>query len=141
MNEEEIDPGFSVLEESGSVQEDGVTVNVTIQQPETSEEETPAEVEEEPTPFRTFSVVSIDLPEHLETAAATMADAAESVLGEYQRRTYTVQEMDMDGNVLAVSTEYVPGLAGLDYAWIAGAVLFGLFWTGFFKLLGGLLRS
>lgn len=30
------------------------------------------------------------------------------VLGEYQRRTMTVQEMDTEGNVLATSTQYVP---------------------------------
>ena len=55
--------------------------------------------------------------------------------------TYTVQEVDTEGNVIATSTEYVPGLAGLDYAWITGAILFGLFITGCFKLLGGLIRS
>jgi hypothetical protein len=42
--------------------------------------------------------------------------------------------------VIATSTEFVPGLAGLDYAWIAGAVLFALMLAGFLRLIGGLLR-
>ena len=30
------------------------------------------------------------------------------VIGPYERKTMTVQEMDTDGNVLATSTQYVP---------------------------------
>ncbi|MPN35292.1 hypothetical protein SDC9_182789 [bioreactor metagenome] len=69
-----------------------------------------------------------------------MADVVTALLGEYQRQTYTVQQMDSEGNVISTSTEYVPGLAGLDYPWIAGALLFGLVLAGFLRLIGGLLR-
>ena len=132
--------------ETLTTEEQGVTVNVTIEQPaqsETSAEETVVESEEaaeETAPVvRTFSIVSADAQS--DDVASTMADAVTAVLGEYQRMTYTVQEVDADGNVISTSTEYVPGLAGLDYAWIAGAILFGLFIAGCFKLLGGLMRS
>lgn len=70
-----------------------------------------------------------------------MADVVVQVLGEYQPKMQTVQELDSAGNVIATSTEYVPGLAGLDYHWITGAVLFIVFLLGIFKLLGGLMRS
>lgn len=72
--------------------------------------------------------------------SSVMADVIQDVLGEYQRQTYTVVEVDSDGNVIGTSTEYVPGLAGLDYHWLAGALFFALFITGLFKLLGGLFR-
>lgn len=133
--------------------EEGVTVNVTIAQSETPaaveetvEENSPPfeeDIPEEPPAVRVFSVLSPDAPEAAPSGAAppVMADVVVSVLGEYQRRTYTVQQVDTDGNVIATSTEYVPGLAGLDYPWIAGAVFFTVFLLGIFKLLGGLMRS
>lgn len=136
--------------ETLTTEEQGVTVNVTIEQPvqsETTTEETLVEGEEtaqeDPPVVRTFSVTSADVLEVVQSGdvPATMADAVTAVLGDYQRMTYTVQEVDADGNVIATSTEYVPGLAGLDYAWITGAILFGLFIAGCFKLLGGLMRS
>ena len=129
-----------------------VTVNVTIQQPETaaSEETAPEDLVEDEAvtledgqSYRTFSITSPDVLETVQSDDGTsvMADVVVQVLGEYQRKTQTVQELDSSGNVIATSTEYVPGLAGLDYHWIAGAVLFTVFLLGIFKLLGGLMRS
>lgn len=139
-----VDP---VTVETITKDEEGVTVNVTISQPETA---APADVlegeetvSEDPVSIRTFSITE---PDVLETAQSgdfpsVMADVVVQVLGEYHPKTQTVQEVDAEGNVIATSTEYVPGLAGLDYPWIAGAVLFALFLSGIFKLLGGLMRS
>lgn len=92
---------------------------------------------------RTFTVTTPDVLEVVQYSdvSTVMVDVVESVLGEYQRMTYTVEEYDTDGNLLATSVEYVPGLAGLDYAWITGAVLFGMLIAGCLKLLGGLIRS
>lgn len=129
-----------------------VTVNVTIQQPETaaSEETAPEDLVEDEAvtledgqSYRTFSITSPDVLETAQSGDGTsvMADVVVQVLGEYQRKTQTVQELDSSGNVIATSTEYVPGLAGLDYHWIAGAILFTVFLSGIFKLLGGLMRS
>lgn len=91
------------------------------------------------------STILVTQPTVLEAAqsgdgVSVMADVIRNVLGEYQRQTYTVQELDQDGNVIAVSTKYVEGLAGLDYVWLAGAAAFLLFFSGAFKLLGGLIR-
>ena len=144
--EEPVDP---VTIDTTTTKEDGVVVNVTIAQPETPVEpvgedleETELASSEDALLVRTFSVSSPDVVAALESldGSAAMADAVTAVLGEYQRQTYTVQQMDSEGNVIATSTEYVPGLAGLDYPWIAGAVLFSLFLAGFLRLIGGLLR-
>lgn len=99
--------------------------------------------EEDLTGYRTISLTQLDLPEGEQSGVvpSVMVEVVESVLGEYQRRTYTVEEYDTDGNLIGTSTEYVPGLAGLDYAWITGAILFAMFIGGIFKLLGGLIRS
>lgn len=70
----------------------------------------------------------------------TMADVIVSVFGEYHPKTQTVTEISSDGTVVSY-TEYVPGLAGLDYHWISGVLLFAIVVIGIFKLLGGLFRS
>lgn len=132
---------------------DGVIVNVTIAQPEavpdssvesgvSSSEEAVVSSEEDLSAVRSFSVYSPDVLETLQSldGSTVMADVVTAVLGEYQRQTYTVQQLDNEGNVIATSTEFVPGLAGLDYPWIAGAVLFALLLVGVLRLLGGLIR-
>ena len=92
--------------------------------------------------YRTFSLTEPDLLASTLSGddASVMADVIRNVLGEYQRMTYTVTVVDSDGTVIGESTEYVPGLAGLDYCWLAGAAIFLGFFTGCFKLLGGLIR-
>lgn len=133
--------------------EEGVTVNVTIAQPETAavssaESDTASSAEaavssaEDSPLVRAFSTSSPDLlaAGAPDGSASTMADVVTAVFGEYQRRTYTVNHYDSGGNVIATSTEFVPGLAGLDYSWISGVSLFALVLSGFLRLIGGLLR-
>ena len=131
--------------------DEGVTVNVTISQPEAQApvepvEEAPVDAGED-TVEAAPSVQSYTstAPDVLASPAGvdgspSMADVVTSLFGEYQRRTYTVTQYDGSGSVIATSTEYVPGLAGLDYAWLSGVALFALLLTGFFKLLGGVFR-
>lgn len=152
---EDVQLDTPVVSADSTETEKEVTVNVTIQQPEVSESssdvaETPAEdipvsvldTSEDAAAYRTFTVISPDDVEAVQSVdgSTVMADVVVSVLGEYQRKTQTVQEMDSEGNILATSTEYVPGLAGLDYEWIAGAVLFALFLYGLLRMIGGLLK-
>lgn len=143
------EPADPVIIDTQTKEDNGVVVNVTIAQPEIPAEPVGEDLEEaesaivEDAPLvRTFSVSSPDVVAALESldGSSAMADVVTAVLGEYQRQTYTVQQMDSEGNVIATSTEYVPGLAGLDYPWIAGSVLFGLLLAGFLRLIGGLLR-
>ena len=148
---EEIETSEPIVEANATgTNEEGVTVNVTIQQPEAAA----APVEEDPVDGEEMAaeVLAVDAaytvtsPTVLEdtqsdTADPVMVDVITSVLGEYRRQTYTVEQYDSSGELIATSTEYVPGLAGLDYAWITGAILFGLVLAAGFKLLGGLIRS
>ena len=150
-------PDTAVSADATTSDEGGVTVNVTIQQAETSGDESapedaasslediPAFVpddSEDAAAYRTFTVISQDDGAAVSSSgdSSVMADVVVSILGEYQRKTQTVTEMDSEGNVLAVSTEIVPGLAGLDYEWIAGAVLFALFLYGLLRIIGGLIK-
>ena len=136
--------------DASGTSEEGVTVNVTITQPET----VPASAEEDPVEDEApaAEVLAVDAaytvtsPTVLEVTESedtdpVMVDVITSVLGEYRRQTYTVEQYDSNGDLIATSTEYVPGLAGLDWAWITGALLFGLVLSAGFKLLGGFIRS
>ena len=143
--EDGADSGVDPVTIETSKSEEGVTVNVTITQPEAAD---PATVLEAPIsdPEASAGLYSVTQPDSLEAAPSdggdpTMADVVKGVLGEYQRRTYTVQELDSSGAVVSTSTQFVPGLAGLDYEWITGAVCFVVFLVGIFKLLGGLIRG
>lgn len=145
------EPAASPVEiETTTSQEEGVTVNVTITQPEAA----PATVSEDllEDPEAVPATVSLDAaytvtsPTVLEDdepvdGDPVMVDVITSILGEYRRQTYTVEQYDSNGDLIATSTEYVPGLAGLDWAWIAGAIFFGLVLSAGFRLLGGLIRS
>lgn len=150
-------PDVTVSADSTKSEDGGVTVNVSIQQGETPSDASAAESPEIPvedlpvsileapeddSAYRTFTVVSPDDDEVVSSpdGSAVMADVVVSVLGEYRRKTQTVTEMDSDGNILATSTEIVPGLAGLDYEWIAGAAFFGLVLYSLLRLIGGVLK-
>lgn len=123
----------------------------TIPEDEVIEDEIPEETvveilstgTEDPVGYSTVRVTSIDVLETEQSGDASniMVQVIEDVLGEYRRQTYTIEEYNAEGDLIGTSTEYVPGLAGLDYAWITGAILFALFVSAFFKLLGGLIRS
>lgn len=125
-------------------------VAVTLVEPETD----PAEVTStpEPSPLPVLSEVDTLQGDNAGTssAASTTRDlqtttarpdgsivaVLTSVLGEYSPATYqTVTYMD---GVTVVTTEVVPGLAGLDWPWIAAAGIFALMLFCLFKLLGGL---
>lgn len=60
----------------------------------------------------------------------------EQVFGVYTPRTYTTSTY-IDGELVAGS-EIVPGLAGLDWPWLAGVGFFGLMLYCLFRLLGGI---
>lgn len=125
--------------------EEGVTVNVTIQQPDSSSAEISDTEMVEPDSVSSYTVSNYGLSENgssdIEASVSTMSDAIKGVLGEYYPRTYTVSQYAADGTLLGTTTEIVPGLAGLDYEWIVGAVLFALFLYGILRMIGGFLCS
>lgn len=69
----------------------------------------------------------------------TLPGFLRAMFGEYTPKTQTVA-VYFDGQLLDVSTEYVPGLAGLDVEWIASVLLFGMVVYCLFRLLGGMVR-
>lgn len=70
-------------------------------------------------------------------------DVLVELFGEYEPlqetviRTYT----STDGSVSTTEiVETIPGIAGVDFQWVAGVFLFGLCLYSFFRLLGVLLK-
>lgn len=67
-----------------------------------------------------------------------LAGVVSSIFGTYTPRTYTTTTY-IDGQAVT-ATEIVPGVAGLDWPWLCGAVLFAIMLFCLFKLLGGIWR-
>lgn len=96
----------------------------------------------------TFSVVSVfpDAGEEspfvyssTDSDTPSLADTIRSLFGSYTPRTQTVTTY-YDGQPISIEEQIVPGLAGLDYEWIAGVALFALIIFCLFRLLGGVLK-
>lgn len=79
------------------------------------------------------SVFALD-PEQFDREG--LAGVVSSIFGEYTPRTYTTNTY-IDGEIVT-GLEIVPGLAGLDWHWIAGVALFAIMLFCLFKLLGGI---
>lgn len=71
--------------------------------------------------------------------SGTLPSFLRAMFGAYTPKTQTVTTY-FDGQPLDVSTEYVPGLAGLDVEWIASVALFGMVVYCLFRLLGGVVK-
>lgn len=74
-----------------------------------------------------------------QTDRSPLMEAVSDLLGEYQPRTCTVSTHLPDGSVVE-TVELVPGLAGLDYMWLAGFGLFALSLYCVFRMIGGVLK-
>lgn len=70
---------------------------------------------------------------------SSFLEALESIFGEYQPQTYSVTTYLPDGSSVT-STEVVPGVAGMDWAWISAVGLFALFLFCLMKLIGGAVK-
>ena len=75
-----------------------------------------------------------------EPKTPTLAETIRDLFGPYTYRKQTVTTY-YDGQVISVDDQIVPGLAGLDYEWLAGVFLFALTIYCLFRLLGGVLRN
>lgn len=67
-----------------------------------------------------------------------LAGVVSSIFGDYSPLCYTVDTV-IDGEIVDTDIQVVPGLAGLDWEWIGGIVLFSVMLYCFMKLIGGLL--
>ena len=87
----------------------------------------------------TRTVDILGLPVSFSLDDLTMRSALTAIFGEYTPKTQTVSTY-YDGQLLDTSTEYVPGLAGMDMEWIAGVIVFTVLLYCFMKLLGGVFK-
>lgn len=69
----------------------------------------------------------------------TMRSALVAIFGEYRPKMQTVSTY-YDGQLLDTSTEYVPGIAGMDMEWIAGVTVFTVLLYCLMKFLGGVFK-
>lgn len=84
-------------------------------------------------------VVTVD-PYIIEDGDSSLLALVNRVFGDYQPRTQTVTEVYTDGSTVTY-TEPVDGLAGLDYYWLGGVLVFCLVLMSFFKFLGGIFKG
>lgn len=73
-------------------------------------------------------------------SGSTLVQAIRNLFGIYTPRIQTVTTY-VDGEITAVEEQYVPGVAGMDWEWIAGTALFALVLWSLFKLLGVLFKN
>ncbi len=73
-------------------------------------------------------------------SGSTLVQAVRNLFGTYTPRVQTVTTY-VDGEITAVEEQYVPGVAGMDWEWIAGTALFALVLWSLFKLLGVLFKN
>lgn len=123
--EDLVDPPVSLEAEAG----ENASSSATSDQIAAAVEETSASLE----PSASVTKDLQDTPTR-SGLAATMS----SIFGEYTPRTYQVVT-ETDGASYA-TTEVVPGLAGLDWPYLCGVVLFSIMLLGLYKLMGVVLR-
>ena len=139
----EQEPETETVTSETIVDDKNITVNVTLPAATSTEPVEPAvldePIEEEPEALA-YSVTALDeLADPSDEGAAALKETITDLIGTYTPRTQTVTEYLSDGSVIEYQ-QIVPGLAGLDYPWLAAATFFGLLLFCFFKILGGLIK-
>lgn len=86
--------------------------------------------------FPAYSMSALDdFPE----PSSTLSETVTALFGTYTPRTQTVVQRLEDGTEITYQ-EVLPGLAGLDWPWLASVGLFALFLFSLLRLIGGLLK-
>ena len=138
---EETEPPTETMTAEAIVDGNNITVNVSVPVSEPSTASTEAEVTED-TPDTTLDPVSysvLTLSGMEATNDNSFAQAITALFGEYTPRTQTVTQYLADGTTVTYQ-EYVPGLAGLDWSWLAGVALFSITLWSLFTLIGGVAK-
>ena len=132
---------------TGETGEEPIMETVTEPAPDESpadpEELTPDDEEEEPSVYvfeQDEFYVSVNLEDSdREWSAESIPGILVELFGEYTPRTQTVTEYHSDGSEVTYE-QIVPGLAGLDWLWIASVGVFSLFMFCVLRALGGCLK-
>ena len=127
-------PGTSTETFTTDTDSGKITVNVTVP----SADSVPASLEPSSEVSPAYATRTLD-----DTAAPadseTMPGLITALFGSYTPRTQTVTEYLPDGSSVTYS-EVVPGLAGLDWPWIASVALFAMSLYCVFRMIGGLFK-
>lgn len=112
---------------------------------ELTETETPAESSGSSTVVNVIpssEVVSrtVEINPYVEGEGGALVSVVNTVFGDYQPRTQTVTEVLSDGSTVTY-TETIEGLAGLDWYWLGGVLIFCIVLLSFFKLLGSVFKG
>ena len=122
-----------------------IVVNVTVPSaaaPASDDPEASPGVEMDPMPsdeptYQAYTVTALnDVPQEDPDALSAVVS---NLFGTYTPRTQTVTEYLADGSSVTYD-EVIPGVAGLDWPWLAGVGLFGLSLWSLFLLIGGVLK-
>lgn len=87
-----------------------------------------------------YSVSSLDHQSAHGEDEPSLSGTISALFGVYTPRTQTVIEYLPDGSSVT-STQAVPGLAGLDWPWLASVGLFALVLYCLLRMIGGLLKQ
>lgn len=146
---DEVTPESPVTVSTDTVTTDsGDTININVSVPTPSaasaESEEPA-VDDSlslspDAPSVVYSAAQVDAPSADESGVeSTLSSVVEVLFGTYTPKTQTVTDYLSDGSTVT-HTEIVPGVAGMDWHWIAGVGLFALSLWSLFCLIGGVLK-
>ena len=139
-----VDSEDQTLTTTAETEGGNITVNVTLPPAAVSAPEASAEnvsdVLVPDTGSDSYTTYDLDPPAQSEAEGSTVRDILVSLFGPYTPRTHTVTDHLADGSSVT-STQAVPGLAGLDYEWLAGVALFSLILFCLFRILGGVLKN
>lgn len=138
VGEEEEPPPLEPITVETEADGKAIVVNVTLPAAASpAPTEPPEEVPAETAPaFTPYSVAALD---EAPAPGATLVDTITALFGPYTPRTQTITEYLPDGSSVT-SQQVIPGLAGLDWSWLASVGLFALFLYGLLRLIGGLIK-
>lgn len=83
---------------------------------------------------------TVEIDPYVEGEGGALVSVVNTVFGDYRPRTQTVTEVLSDGSTVTY-TETIEGLAGLDWYWLGGVLIFCIVLLSFFKLLGSVFKG
>lgn len=83
---------------------------------------------------------TVEIDPYVDGEGGALVSVVNTVFGDYQPRTQTVTEVLSDGSTVTY-TETIEGLAGLDWYWLGGVLIFCIVLLSFFKLLGSVFKG
>lgn len=114
-----------------------VVVNVNV--PATEETTPEAETEAEPSEPSISPYAMTTLNDSGTEEDFSLPAALEALFGRYEPRIQTVTEVLSDGSTIEYE-QYVPGVAGMDWDWIASVGIFSMVLYCVLRMIGGCLK-